>query len=46
MAEEEKNNTENEVIYALRVTANREDQVMDFVTANAKNKKLEVYMKG
>lgn len=40
MAEE---NKENEVIYPLRVTANREDQVMDFVTANAKNKKLEVY---
>jgi transcriptional antiterminator NusG len=36
-------NREDEVIYPLRVTANREDQVMDFVTANAKNKKLEVY---
>jgi len=34
---------ENEVIYPLRVTANREDQVMDFVTANATRKKLEVY---
>jgi len=34
---------EDEVIYALRVTANREDQVMDFVTSNAKRKKLEVY---
>ena len=43
MVEEEKNNRENEVIYALRVTANREDQVMDFVTANATRKKLEVY---
>jgi transcriptional antiterminator NusG len=32
-----------EVIYALRTTANREDQVMDFVTSNAKKKKLEVY---
>jgi len=36
-------NRENEVIYALRVTANREDQVMDFVTSNVKRKKLEVY---
>ncbi len=40
---EEKDNKENEVIYALRVTANREDQVMDFVSSNAKRKKLEVY---
>jgi len=40
---EEKKNMENEVIYALRVTANREDQVMDFVSSNAKRKKLEVY---
>ena len=30
-------------IYALRTSANREDQVMDFVTSNAKKKKLEVY---
>lgn len=30
-------------IYALRVTANREDQVMDFVGSNAKRKGLEVY---
>lgn len=30
-------------IYALRTTANREDQVMDFVSSNAKKKKLEVY---
>jgi hypothetical protein len=30
-------------IYALRTTANREDQVMDFVTSNAKKKNLEVY---
>jgi len=34
---------QKEVIYALRTTANREDQVMDFVTSNAKKKKLEVY---
>lgn len=30
-------------IYALRTTANREDQVMDFVTSNVQKKKLEVY---
>ena len=30
-------------IYVLRTTANREDQVMDFVTSNAQKKKLEVY---
>ena len=30
-------------IYALRTTANREDQVMEFVTSNAVKKKLEVY---
>jgi len=30
-------------IYALRTTANREEQVMDFVTSNAKKKKLEVF---
>jgi transcriptional antiterminator NusG len=39
MGEEE----QKDVIYALRTTANREDQVMDFVTSNAKKKKLEVY---
>jgi transcriptional antiterminator NusG len=38
MAEENKTQ-----IYALRTTANREDQVMDFVVSNAKRKKLEVY---
>ena len=37
MAEEEAH------IYALRTTANREDQVMDFITSNAKKKKLAVY---
>ena len=31
------------IIFALRTTANREDQVMDFVTSNASRKKLEVY---
>ncbi len=30
-------------IFALRTTANREDQVMDFVTSNAKKKNLEIY---
>jgi len=30
-------------IFALRTTANREDQVLDFVSSNAKKKKLEVY---
>ena len=34
---------EEETIFALRTTANREDQVMDFVTSNAVKKKLEVY---
>ncbi|MFH0752024.1 MAG: transcription elongation factor Spt5 [archaeon] len=30
-------------IFALKTTANREEQVMDFITANAIKKKLEVY---
>ncbi len=34
---------EQTTIFALRTTANREDQVMDFVSSNAKRKKLEVY---
>jgi len=34
---------EDETIFVLRTTANREDQVMDFVTSNATKKKLEVY---
>jgi transcriptional antiterminator NusG len=38
MEEEKKNH-----VYALRTTANREDQVMDFVHSNATKKKLEVY---
>ncbi|MBN2112469.1 transcription elongation factor Spt5 [Candidatus Woesearchaeota archaeon] len=38
MAEEPKSN-----IYALRTTANREDQVMDFVYSKAKKKKLDVF---
>lgn len=34
---------EEETIFALRTTANREDQVMDFVTSNAIKKKIEIY---
>ena len=30
-------------IFALRVTANREDQVVDFVSSNAERKRLGVY---
>ena len=30
-------------IFALRTTANREDQVMDFITSNIKKKQLEVF---
>ena len=33
----------NSIIFALRTTANREDQVMDFLASNAQRKKLEVY---
>ena len=31
------------ILFALRTTANREDQVMDFVYSNASKKKLNVY---
>ena len=34
---------EDETIFVLRTTANREDQVMDFVSSNAVKKKLDVY---
>ena len=34
---------EDDTIFALRTTANREDQVMDFVASNAQKKKIEVY---
>lgn len=34
---------ETSQIFGLRTTANREDQVMDFVTSNAQKKKIEVY---
>ena len=30
-------------IFGLRTTANREDQVMDFIVSNAQRKKLDVY---
>ena len=30
-------------IFAIRTTANREEQVLDFISSNAKKKKLEVY---
>ena len=30
-------------IFVLRTTANREEQVIDFVSSNAQKKKLEVY---
>ena len=30
-------------IYALRTTANREEQVLEFVSSNAKKRKLAVY---
>ena len=30
-------------IFALKTTANREDQVMDFITSNVQKKHLEVY---
>ncbi len=35
--------SEGSQIFALRTTANREDQVMDFISSNAKKKKLAVY---
>lgn len=30
-------------VFALRTTANREDQVMDFISSNAEKKKMRVY---
>ncbi len=35
--------SEQPQIYAVRSTANREEQVMDFITSNVKKKKLNVY---
>jgi len=43
MAEEENKSGKDSKIFALRITANREDQVMDFVTSNAQRKKLNVF---
>jgi len=41
---EQTKETENEThIFALRTTANREDQVMDFLTSHILKKKLPVY---
>ncbi|MBR9676758.1 transcription elongation factor Spt5 [Candidatus Woesearchaeota archaeon] len=39
----EKSEENTSVLYALRTTANREEQVMEFVTSNVTKKKLEVY---
>ncbi len=41
--EEEKEEERLTSIFALRTTANREDQVVDFITSNIIKKKLEVY---
>lgn len=43
MEEESSAPEEKTGLFALRTTANREDQVMDFVVSNAAKKKLEVY---
>lgn len=45
MAEEkqEQGKEQSTHIFAVRTTANREDQVMDFIASNIKKKKLEVY---
>jgi transcriptional antiterminator NusG len=45
MAEEQKAEAKgiSTHIFALRTTANREDQVMDFVASNVKKKNLEVF---
>lgn len=40
---EKTQNEERTHIYALRTTANREDQVLDFITSNIKKKKLDVF---
>lgn len=42
--EEEKSNSDiSTKIFAIRTTASREDQVLTFLSSNAKRKKLEVY---
>ena len=39
----EKSKKDEAKIYGLRTTANREDQVMDFVSSNADKKKYKVF---
>lgn len=39
----EKQEGQTTSLFALRTTANREDQVMDFLTSNVKKKKISVY---
>ena len=41
--DEVKGPLKNSHIYAVRTTANREDQVMEFITSNVKKKKLPVF---
>lgn len=43
MADEATEKQENSQIYALRTTANREDQVIDFLSSNIERKKMAVY---
>jgi transcriptional antiterminator NusG len=43
MADEQKSAAITTHIFALRTTANREDQVMDFVASNVKKRKLDVF---
>lgn len=43
MEEEQKQEESKSEIFALRTTANREDQVLSFLSSNAKRKKLPVY---
>lgn len=43
MTENQEKKEEETYIFALRTTANREDQVMDFVTSNAEKKKFKVH---
>ena len=42
-SEETKSEEEKSHIFAIRTTANREDQVMDFISSNIEKKKLAVY---
>lgn len=44
MSEEQTQNKEQQVqLFTVRCTANREEQVLDFLTSNISKKKLEVY---